>query len=161
MILPLRQRHCRMFAVLGVLLPVAFIVGVAARRPIPYRTAPPLAADLRDSQTEVWNRSDLFPNNPVSVRLLRGPMGSFYTVEFLPRNGFAKPDLLVYWLAGTPAIGDKLPDSARLLGAFNALQPSQLPSDATSAGGVLALYSVADNEIVDVSKPTRFNDSKK
>jgi len=160
MILPLRQRHRRVFAVLGVLLPVAFVVGVAARRPIPYRTAPPLAADLPPSHTEVWNRSDLFPNIPVSIRLLRGPMGSVYTVEFLPRNGFARPDLLVYWLAGTPTIGDKLPDNARLLGAFSTSQPLQLPSDATSSGGVLLLYSVADNEIVDVSKPTRFNDSK-
>jgi len=159
MILPLRQRHRRMFAVLGVFLPIAFVVGVAARRPIPYRTPPPLATDLQASQTEVWSRSDFFRKIPVNVRLLRGPMGSFYSVEFLPGRSFAKPDLLVYWVTGTLTIADKLPDDARLLGAFNTSVPLQLPDDASSSGGVLVLYSLADNEIVDASEPTIFNDS--
>jgi hypothetical protein len=159
MILPLRQRHYHVFAVLGVLLPIAFVIGIAARKPIPHRPVPSLLAALRDSQTEMWNRRDFFPKIPVSARLLRGARGSFYMVEFHPGSGFAKPDLLVYWVAGNPVIADKLPDNARLLGAFGASLPLQLPSDAISAGGVLVLYSLADNEIVDTSKPTRFNDS--
>jgi len=159
MILPLRQRHRRVFAVLGVLLPIAFVIGIAARKPIPRRAVPSLLAALRDSETEVWNRSDLFPKIPVRVRLLRGPMQSFYAVEFLPAREFVKPDLLVYWVADAPNLADKLPDSARLLGAFNASRPLQLPGDVTSGVGVLLLYSLADNEIVDASKPTRFKDS--
>jgi len=159
MILPLRQRHRRVVFVLAVLVPIAFAVGVTVRKPIPYRKATQLATDLRDSQSEVWNRSDVFQRIPVSVRLLRGPMGSSYSIEFLPERNFARPDLLVYWVAGAPAIADKLPDDARLLGVFNASLPLQLPNDAPSAGGVLVLYSLADNEIVDACKPTRFNDS--
>ena len=41
-ILPLRQHHRRVFAVLGVLLPVAFIIGDAARYPYQRRTPPVL-----------------------------------------------------------------------------------------------------------------------
>lgn len=35
MILPLRKRHWRMFAVLAILLPVLFAAGIAARKPLP------------------------------------------------------------------------------------------------------------------------------
>lgn len=159
MILSLRQRHRRMFAVLGVLLPVSLIFGIAARKPVALRAMPGLVADLRGSETEVWRRTDVFPKVPVNVRMLRGPMSSWYTVEFRPSQGFAKPDLLVYWVTGAPSVEDSLPDNARLLGPFNPAIPLQLPSEASNAGGVLILYSLADNEIVDVSRPVRFNAS--
>ena len=35
MILPLRKRHRRMFAVLAIVLPLLFAVGVIARKPLP------------------------------------------------------------------------------------------------------------------------------
>lgn len=159
MILPLRQRHRRVFAWLAVLLPITFVVGIAARKPIPFRDTPLLTANLRESQAEVWNRRDMFPGLAIGIRLLRGPMGNSHSVEFLPGSGFAKPDVLVYWVAGTPAIADKLPDNAWLLGAFNPSLPLQLSNEAFGAGGVLVLYSLADNEIVGVSRPTRFNAS--
>jgi hypothetical protein len=161
MILPLRQRHRRVFAVIGVLLPIFFVVGIAARRTIPLQAMPGLAVDLRTSETEVWKRTDIFSKVPVKVRLLRGPMSSWYAVAFEPGRGFARPDLLVYWVTDAPTIAGSLPDDARLLGSFNPSIPLQLPSEASTAGGVLVLYSLADNEIVDVSKPTRFNDSAK
>jgi len=36
-----------------------------------------------------------------------------------------------------------------------------LPAEAAATNGVLVLYGLADDEIVDVSKPIQFNDSRK
>jgi len=156
MILPLRQRHRRLFAVLGVLLPIAFVAGIAARKTMPLRAETNWVTELREAEKLAWERSDLFSKVPVRVRLLHGP--AWYRVGFSVGRGFAKPDLLVYWVAGSPAITDKLPDHARLLGPFDPSLSLQLPSDAASTGGVLVLYSLADNEIVDASNPTRFTE---
>lgn len=161
MILTLRQRHRRVFAVLGVLLPVAFVIGIAARKPVPTQTAPGLLTELRSSETEVWNRSDIFPKIPVGVRLLRGPMSSFYRVAFSPDRAFAKPDLLVYWVSGETKVTDVLPDNARLLGSFSPEMSLQLPTEAGQMSGALVMYSLADQEVVDVSKPIRLTDSTK
>ena len=161
MILPLRQRHRHIFAVVSVLLPIAFAVGIAARKPIPLRATTRLAAELRGSETEVWYRSDVFSKIPVGVRLLRGPMSSFHAVEFSAGRGFAKPDLLVYWVTADALVGNSLPDDARLLGGFDSSVHLQIPSEANPSGGRLVLYSLADQEVVDVSKPIRFNDSTK
>lgn len=157
MILALRQRHRRMFAVLGVLLPVALVTGVALRTSIPLRTERNWVMELREAEKLTWERSDLFSKVPVRVRLLRGPAWS--RVGFSVARGFAKPDLLVYWAAGNPRISETLPTNAQLLGPFNPEVFLQLPDDARSTGGVLVLYSLADNEIVDASKPTRFNET--
>jgi hypothetical protein len=160
MIFPLRQRHRHMFALLGAALPVVFIVGVAARKPVPLRVAPQLSAAMRAAETEVWKRNDVFSKIPVSMRLLRGPASSFYAIEFLPEKGFAKPDLLVYWVIGQLASSsDALPDSAVLLGPFAASKSFQLPQSARIEGAVV-LYGLADNEIVDWSKPISIGERK-
>jgi hypothetical protein len=161
MILSLRQCHRRVFAVLSVLLPLVFAIGIAARKPIPLRAMPSLAADLRGSETEVWYRSDVFSKIPVGVRLLRGPMSSFHAVGFSVGKGFAKPDLLVYWVAADARVSDVLPDNARLLGGFNSSVHLQISSEDNQSGGQLILYSLADQQVVDVSKPIQFNDSTK
>jgi len=160
MILALRRRHRRMFTVIGVASTSVFIAGIAARTPVPLRASPQLSANLQDSQTEVWNRSDVFSNVPVSVRLLRGPIANFHTIDFLPGRGFAKPDLLVYWVAGAQIPADSLPDNARLLGAFVASKGYQLPQTDHTEGRVV-LYSLADHEIVDWSKQISANATPK
>ena len=60
MTLPLRQRHRRVFAVLGVLLPVAFAIGIAARKPVTGVAALPgeLAQTRSEFTTTVWERND-------------------------------------------------------------------------------------------------------
>jgi len=73
---------------------------------------------------------------------------------------FAEPDLLVYWLPGSPKPANGVPDDARLLGAFSA-PALPLPGQATKSDGVILLYSLADSRIVDVSRPVRFDDSTK
>ena len=156
MIRPLRQRHRRMVIVLGVFLPVAFAVGIAARKPVPGMTSLPkeLVSSLQKFAVTEWERGDLFTKTPIQVRLLReSASAAHFAVEFSAAKDFVKPDLIVYWVAGGPNITDSLPDNARLLGAFNSSEAMSLPPDAASGSGVLVLYSLADQEIVEVSKP--------
>ena len=62
----------------------------------------------------------------------------------------AKPDVLVYWAAGKETAVEGLPDNARLLGALSNHLP--LPTDARGETGRLVLYSLADHELVAVSR---------
>ncbi len=72
---------------------------------------------------------------------------------FSVAKDFVKPDLLVYWVAGNPNITNTLPGDARLLGVFNPSVTLPLPPDSGPGNGVLVLYSLADQEVVEVSKP--------
>ena len=152
MILPLRQRHRHVFAVLAVVLPVVFVIGIAARSRVPLVTS--LSAEISGADasnaTVVWERADLFTNAPVNVRLLRGTNGES-SLTLSAAGDFAKPDLLAYWTAGALPSGDALPESAVLLGSFAAPR-LRLPDGFTTQSGSLILFSLADQEIVGVSK---------
>jgi hypothetical protein len=50
-----------------------------------------------------------------------------------------------------------LPENATLLGEFSSAALA-LPPEAAATNGVLVLYSLADNELVDESQPMRFTD---
>jgi hypothetical protein len=161
MIRPLRQRHRHVVVALGFFLPVAFAIGIAARKPLPpANTLPPTLAAAPQSGEDiiVWKRSDLFSKAPVEVQLLCGEISGRFAVQFSSTSDFLKPDLLVYWIAGNPAITGTLPENATLLGKFVS---AALPLDGETNGGVLVLYSLADDEIVAVSKPLHFGDSTK
>lgn len=157
MILSLRQRHRRMFAVIGVLLPIAFVVGVAARRPVPNvaQLPPELAAQTVESGATVWERPDLFAKVAVSVRLSRNAAGDL-TFACTATGDFAKPDLIVYWATGVASNLAVLPEAATLLGAFSA-GALRVPATVAVQEGSLILFSLADQEIVAVSQPIRFN----
>jgi hypothetical protein len=155
MILPLRRRHRRMFAVISVLLPVAFVAGVAARKPIPTTT---LQNSLPSAQPAFsinqWERDDLFTNTTVSVQLLRNASNTNRTaIQMSAPKDFVKADLLVYWLPTGSTLNDNLPDDAVLLGAFVSSQLLPVPPTLTAKPGSLVLYSLADHEITAVSKP--------
>jgi len=156
MIRPLRQRHRRMITIIGVLLPIAFAAGIGARRPAPTVATLPtaLATTQRHFEAVEWERADLFTKTPIQVRLLRESAGAgHFAVEFSAARDFVKPDLIVYWVAGSPNVTDTLPDKVRLLGVFNSSVALSLPPAAGPGSGVLVLYSLADQEIVGVSKP--------
>jgi len=157
MIRPLRIRHRRIFTVLGVLLPVAFGLGIAARKPVPQMNASSteLHAATPQFNTLVWEQRDLFTNAPVAVRLLRN--GVSFAVACSAPNDFVKPDLLTYWSSSSPT-GDKLLGDATLLGAF-AAPALPLPAGCVDRNGVLVLFSLADQEVIAVSRSVRFNDS--
>lgn len=161
MIQPLRQRHRQVFMLLGITLPAVLIVGFATHPTVPVATPlPPALAEAAPAlATVVWQRDGLFAKAPVQVRLLRNPgePGGF-ALNLTGTRDFLKPDLLVYWVSGQPEITDTLPGDARLLGAFST-GALPLPDEAVRGTGVLVLYSLADNEMVAVSRPVQLNDS--
>jgi hypothetical protein len=160
MIRPLRQRHYYTFVAIGFILPMVFAFGIVARKPFPAMDVLPgeLAVPVQKFPVRVWERADLFAKSPIQVGLLRDSLNneSFAVALSADKNYFIKPDLMVYWIAGQPTINDKLSDQAKLLGGFNS-GAMPLPADAAVTNGVLVLYSLADNEIVDVSKSVQFN----
>ena len=162
MILRLRQRHRRMFVVLGVLLPLLFAVGIAMRRAVPQpKTLPPeLSSQTVTFTATDYERGDLFDKSPVQVRLWREQGTGRLAVGFKAAKDFLKPDLLAYWSAARPAGTKGLPKESKLLGAFVA-GPLTLPPEASVADGFLILFSLANQEIVDASKPIRFSNSEK
>lgn len=163
MIRPLRQRHRRMIIALGLFVPIAFAVGIAARKPLPEMDSLPkeILPVAASSTPEVWCRTDLFPKSSVQARLLRGQSdAATFAMTFSVARDFVKPDLLVYWVVANSKITDTLPDGAILLGAFNSPQ-LPLPPTTTQSDGRLVLFSLADNQIIDASKPLRIESSPK
>ena len=161
MIQPLRRRHRQVFMLLGFTLPVVLIVGFATHPPVPTATGllPDLTTPATTFSNVVWQRDGLFAKAPVQVRLLHSQDGTGgYALALNGARDFEKPDLLVYWVSGQPEITDTLPGQARLLGAFSAAA-LPLPEEAARGAGMLALYSLADNEIVAVSRPVQLNES--
>lgn len=162
MIRPLRQRHYHAFVVIGFLLPIVFAFGIVARKPFPTMEALPdgLFVAAQKFPVPLWKRTDVFAKSPIQVQLLgESDQGKSLAVAFsAAKDYFIKPDLMVYWIAGQPSISDKLPAEAKLLGGFDS-GDLPLPLEAAATNGVLVLYSLADNEIVDISQPIRFNDS--
>ena len=159
MIRPLRQRHRRIVITLAVILPAAFVMGIVARRPIPITEHLPSEQTTTPQTWESieWQRRDLFPKSPIQVRLWREHLGAGkLAVSLSAAKFFVKPDLLVYWSAGSQNITDALPANAILLGAFSSSQ-LLLPAVVDNSEGCLILFSLADNEIVDVTKPMRLN----
>ena len=155
MILPLRRRHRRMFAVIAILLPVAFVAGVAARRPIPTTTPPVALLSPRQTFSQSrWNRSDLFTNVAVQVQMLHDAVNTNrIALQISPPKDFVKADLLVYWLPAESILKDNIPDDAILLGAFVSGEPLPMPQTVAQKSGRLILYGLADHEILSVSQP--------
>lgn len=162
MIRPLRHRHRSHAIVLGILLPIVFVLGIAARKPAPMmgELPQPLAPTSPRFPTCGWNSDDSFPKSRVSIRLWCQQNGSGpFAVSFYPDANFIKPDLMVYWMPGSPGSIEALPTNAILLGAFGPA-PFPLSDQVSSADGELALYSLADGEIVDVSKIVRLDNGR-
>ena len=152
MIRPLRQRHRLMVCTLGVLLPIAFTAGIAARKPVPMavNVPPGLAGKENDFSKVVWTKTDLWPGQRIITSLRRDAAGSL-AVELMFQD-LVKPDVLVYWAAGKDTAGEGLPDNARLLGALASRTSLPLPTDVRGEAGRFVLYSLADHEVVAASR---------
>ena len=156
MILSLRKRHRCMVTGLGIFLPIAFVTGIAARKPVPAMNSlpPGLVPAAVGYESQEWQRTDLFAKSTIQVTLLRdrAKMGRF-AVELSVTRDFVKPDLLVYWAARGSGVTDTLPDNAILLGVLSPTVALPLPANTAPAGGVLVLYSLADQQVIEMSKP--------
>jgi hypothetical protein len=163
MIHSLRQCHRRCVFALGVFLPVAFVAGIAARKPAPVVNELPAALGSSPLKFEMAGPQfvNLFSKTPVEVHLLNEHGNpNRLAVDFSASEDFAKPDLIVHWSAGNTVITDTLPGDAILLGTFSAA-PLLLPDAVVKSSGQLVLFSLADNEIVDVSKAIQLAPSTK
>lgn len=160
MIRPLRQRHRVMISTLSVIIPAAFALGISTRKEIPVAPSRPNASAAESGNyTELWNRNDLWEKISIRTRLLKSlsnPQG--LAVELTSNKQIARPDLLVYWIPGQVPMSNSLPDSAFLLGSFDqsASILFPLPAQAIHQRGALMLYSLADHEIVAVSRSVTF-----
>jgi hypothetical protein len=145
-----------MVIALSVVLPIAFALGIAARKPVPSMDSLPdslVSVPQKFPATE-WERADLFVKSPIQVRLLHEQTSPGRSaVEFSAPKDFVKPDLMVYWVSGDPKVTAPLPANAQLLGAFSSSSALALPAESLTQNGMLVLYSLADNEAVEVSKP--------
>jgi hypothetical protein len=152
MIRPHRRRHRAIVCTLGVLLPVAFAVGLAARRPVPVSANVPwaVAGQVNDFGRVIWTKADIWPGQRIITCLRRDADGSA-AVELKFRD-LAKPDVLVYWAAGKGEASGRLPDNARLLGALSNRTPLPIPAATCGEVGRFVLYSLADHEVVAGSK---------
>jgi hypothetical protein len=159
MIRPLRQVHRHQAIVLGILLPIVFVLGIAARKPVPAMVELPqaLVPMLSWVRCSNFDGYGAFHKSPVFVDLWCQKNGSGpFAVSFDAAANFVKPDLMVYWMAGGPSQVEKLPAEAILLGAFGRT-PLPISKEVSSADGRLVLYSLADSEMVDVSESMRLN----
>ena len=152
MIHSLRKRHRVTVCTLGIVLPIAFITGIAARKPVPVSATLPsrLASNAKDFGKVVLTKTEIWPGQRIITSLRRDAAGSV-AVELMFRD-LAKPDVLLYWAAdkeGTAS--DGLPDNARLLGALSNGTPLPIPAEARGEAGRFILYSLADHEIVAAS----------
>ena len=95
-----------------------------------------------------WDRVHLFPRTSAMVALLRDANATHFAVEVSTSEGFAKPDVLVYWYSGPQPSPRDIPDDSVLLGACN----TRLPLPASAQAGRLLLFSLADHEILDTSQ---------
>jgi hypothetical protein len=141
---------------LSVIVPAIFVLGIGTRKEIPSLPASASGISTEVSNySELWSRDDLWEKQSIRTRLLAdgGSTGQF-AVEFVSKDRIVRPDVIVYWVPGEQTILNSLPDEARLLGSFNQSNPVPLPlpAEAGKQPGVLVLYSLADHEILSVSK---------
>jgi hypothetical protein len=159
MIRPLRQVHRYQAILLGVLLPLLFVLGIAARKPVPAMAELPQALGpiLSWVRCSDFDGYGAFHKSPVSIDLWSHKNGSGpFAVSFDAEANFVKPDLMVYWVAGNASQVETLPADAILLGAFGRT-PLPLSKEVSSTNGRLVLYSMADGEMVDVSESIQLN----
>jgi hypothetical protein len=146
-----------MMIMLGIFLPITLVFGVAWRKPVPEVSQLPtgLAVHPQKFDAVEWTQDNFFPKAAIQARLIREQKGwGSYAMAFSAPKNFLKPDLLVYWIAGSSDGVGTLPNNAVLLGGFGPI-PLPLPDAVTQSVGEVVLYSLADNEIVDISKPMK------
>ena len=149
MIAPLRRRHRRMTAALALAVPALYVLALSGRPPEPVAETLPSALAGDPPPGEVVNEyGALFIGQAVAVRLRGG--GSPWWIELEPREPVTRPEVLVYWTPETPAVADRLPADAFLLGALAGRRTLAfaLPEDALGRAGQLVLYSLGHQEVV-------------
>jgi len=148
----LRRRHRFLIVGLVVVMPVLFGLCLAARRPFPVGNAAAILGTAPgDATGVVVGTIPVHWSIPGITTTFYRDLAGHVTVR-LDSHDMASPDVLVYWSVGTGTIHERLPADARLLGAFSHRQALPIPEDATGETGRLLLYSLADHQVLALSR---------
>lgn len=132
MIQPLRDAHRRSFYLLGAILPLIMIVGIAQREP------QTLAAPaVRSADVTVW------PSGLVATRIERS--GGTASVQLGIRQPLRRPDPLLYFTKNAGSFETQIPKDALVLGAPRDGVSYPLPP----MHGQLVLYSLGHQKVID------------
>ena len=146
MIAPLRRRHRWLTASLALVVPVLYVVALAARpgEPVVEELPAPLA-EAAGGQVE-QDLGELFGDPAVAGRSRSD--GYDWWLELTPAEPIAQPEVLVYWSRSEVEGG--LPEEAYLLGglAGDRTRTWRLPHEILGLSGTLVLYSLGHQEVV-------------
>jgi len=153
MIHPLRQRHRLNLTILAVVLPLAFALGLLARKASPTMHAAPSALSHEPFALPrmIFEKEDLWPGIKITTRVYTdAPSGLLFALELQPREDVHAPDILVYWSARTSGNEQELLKEAHLLGALAGRQKRSwlLPGTMERVDGKVILYSLGHQAVV-------------
>ena len=146
MIRSLRTQHRVTFTVLAVILPVLFVAGLRARRPIPS------VPRLPDYESSFDQRSGfiLWDEIGIKARISSSTIGRAKTfLDVIPVRELEEPDLLLYWDDRRPETGS-LSEKAILLGSLKGVKPRRLivPQSVPASVGYVILFSLAHQRVI-------------
>lgn len=139
MIRALRQRHARIIGILAVVVPLLFLMALAARPNWPTQQVSGTAPS--SGGWTAFGSED-------SVRALIESKGVRDWLHLARDETLARPDVLVYWAEEAPAKDAPFPIDAVLLGPLGDTGTVTFDLPARSTAGTLLLYSLGHREIV-------------
>ncbi len=151
MIRPLRRRHRRILTALAIVLPLAFVAGIASRKSIPAMAEIPPAIQTAAPEFthRIFEQNDLWGQLNIITRVYADSLPpSRLAVELHPQRYLEYPDLLVYWSAGAGSDAKIPPQEAFLIGVLSGREKGRflLPAPALETDGLLILYSLAQQQ---------------
>lgn len=155
MIRSLRRRHRVMTTAIAIILPLLFMAGIAARKAIPRMEIPPALAPAEEKFSElIFRKSNFWPELDIAARVFADSIPpSRLAVELHPQRYLKIPDILVYWSETPASAGDKMPESAYLIGTLAGTEQRRfpLPPAALDSDGTLILYSLAQQKVIGIA----------
>jgi len=153
MIRPLRQRHRLIISTLAVLLPLAFVLGLSARKTSPTmrETPPALRPEPFSLPRVLFEKEDLWSGMKITTRVCAEALPATRLVlELQPQEDLHSPDILVYWSPQISGSAHELLKEAHLLGTLAGRQKHSwlLSGTMVQAEGTLILYSLGHQTVL-------------
>ena len=138
MIQPLRQFHARVFLLLGIVLPVLCVGGIASRQSLPKT---PAARSEARGLTPLAEQTVQVNGSPVRLSTFRKREGIVFQIS--SSTALNAPDMLVYASASEPK--DTIGADATLLGEYAPDKLYRLPPEGAS---FVAIYSLGHQRVL-------------
>lgn len=146
MIAPLRRRHRLTTTLLAIVVPVLYVVALAARPDEPVAELPAALAETPPGNVDN-DFGELFTDPAIVVRSRHD--GADWWIELDPKRPVVSPETLVYWTRSSATAG-QLPEDAYLIGSLagDRSRTFAMPKNALGLAGSLVLYSLGAQEVV-------------